>query len=64
VQHTGRPCEELYMNHLFPPQLRLARTKPVDSLIESLTPVQAILDRKAKEQSGGDNDLRGGDDEE
>jgi MFS family permease len=64
VQRTGRPGEELYMNHLFPPQLRLARTKPVDSLIESLTPVQAILDRKAKEQSGGDSDLRGGDDEE
>jgi hypothetical protein len=64
VQRTGRPGEELYMNHLFPPQLRLAKTKPVDSLIEGLAPMQAILDRKAKEQSGGDNDSRGGDDEE
>jgi hypothetical protein len=64
VQRTGRPGEELYMNHLFPPQLRLAKAKPVESLVESLTPMQAILDRKAKEQSGGDNDVRGGDDED
>jgi hypothetical protein len=64
VQRTGRPGEELYMNHLFPPQLRLAKAKPVDSLIDGLTPMQAILDGKAKEQSGGDNDTRGGDDEE
>ena len=64
VQRTGRPGEELYMNHLFPPQLRLAKAKPVESLVESLTPMQAILDRKAKEQSGGDKDVRGGDDEE
>ena len=52
------------MNHLFPPQLRLVKAKPVDSLIDGLAPMQAILDRKAKEQSGGDNDVRGGDDEE
>jgi len=64
VQRTGRPGEELYMNHLFPPQLRLAKAKPVDSLVDGLAPMQAILDRKAKEQSGGDNDARGSDDEE
>jgi hypothetical protein len=64
VQRTGRPGEELYMNHLFPPQLRLVKAKPVDTLIDSLTPMQAILDRKAKDQSGGDNDAREGDDEE
>ena len=64
VQRARRPGEELYMNHLFPPQLRLAKAKPVDSLVESLTPLQAILDRKAKEQSGVDSDPRGGDDEE
>jgi hypothetical protein len=63
VQRTGRPGEELYMNHLFPPQLRLAKAKPVDSLIDSLTPIQAILDGKAKESSGGDNDTRGDDEE-
>jgi hypothetical protein len=63
VQRTGRPGEELYMNHLFPPALRLAKAKPVDSLIDSLTPIQAILDGKAKESSGGDNDTRGDDEE-
>jgi hypothetical protein len=64
VQRTGRPGEELYMNHLFPPQLRLAKAKTVDGFIAGLTPMQAILDRKAKEQTGGDGDVRGGDDEE
>ena len=64
VQRTGRPGEELYMNHLFPPQLRLAKAKPVDSLIDGLAPMQGILDRKARERSGGDDDSRGGDDEE
>ena len=65
VQRTGRPGEELYMNHLFPPQLRVARTKPVDRFVEGLAPMQAILDRKAKDQSGGEIDPRnGGDDDE
>ena len=64
VQRTGRPGEELYMNHLFPPQLRLARPKPVDRFVDGLAPMQAILDRKAKEQSGSDSDAHGGDDDE
>jgi FHA domain-containing protein len=65
VQRTGRPGEELYMNHLFPPQLRVARPKPVDTFISELAPMQAILDRKAKEQAGADtSDTRGGDDDE
>ena len=61
-QRTGRPGEELYMNHLFVPQLRLARPVPVESFIDKLAPMQAILDQKAKEQ-GGDSGL-GDDDEE
>jgi hypothetical protein len=64
VQRTGRPGEELYMNHLFVPQLRVAKPKPVDDFIQGLAPMQAILDRKAKEQTGGEGDVRGGDDEE
>jgi hypothetical protein len=65
VQRTGRPGEELYMNHLFPPQLRVARPKPVDGFVEGLAPMQAVLDRKAKEQFGSEIDSRsGGDDEE
>jgi MFS family permease len=63
VQRTGRPGEELYMNHLFPPQLRVARPVPVDSFIDKLAPMQAILDKKAKEQSGTD-DARGDDDDD
>ena len=51
VQRTDRLGEELYMNHLFPPQLRLAKPKQVDDFIEGLAPMQAILDRKAKEQT-------------
>ncbi len=63
VQRTGRPGEELYMNHLFAPQLRLARPVPVASFIDRLAPMQAILDKKAKEQTGTD-EARGGDDDE
>lgn len=64
VQRTGRLGEELYMNHLFPPQLRLAKPKSVDRFVGGLAPMQAILDKQAKEQSGGDGDTRGGDDED
>ena len=62
-QRTGRPGEELYMNHLFAPQLRLARPVPVAGFIDNLAPMQAILDRKAKEQGGAD-DGSGEDDDE
>ena len=58
VQRTGRPGDEPYMNHLFPPQLRAAKTVPVDRFIDQLAPIQAILDRKAREQTGTDNDGR------
>ena len=62
-QRTGRPGEELYMNHLFAPQLRLARPVAVPGFIDNLAPMQAILDRKAKEQGGAD-DGSGEDDDE
>ena len=64
VQRTGRPGEELYMNHLFPPQLRAARPVPVDRFVAGMAPLQAILDRKAREQSGGDGDSRTGHDDD
>ncbi|MGZ5132513.1 MAG: FHA domain-containing protein [Caldimonas sp.] len=64
VQRTGRLGEELYMNHLFPPQLRVARPVPVDRFVEGLAPMQAILDKKAREQSGSDGDSRGSSDDE
>jgi len=58
VQRTGRPGEELYMNHLFPPQLRAARPVPVDQFVNGLAPMQAILDRKAKERTGANADVK------
>lgn len=65
VQRTGRPGEELYMNHLFTPQLRAARLVPVDRFVARLAPMQAILDKKAKEQSGAEGEpAHGSDDEE
>jgi hypothetical protein len=66
VQRTGRPGEELYMNHLFPPQLRLAKPTTVDHFVGGLPPMQAILDKKAKEHNGtgNDDDAGGGDDDE
>ena len=65
VQRTGRLGEELYMNHLFPPQLRAAKPVSVDRFIDGLAPAQAILDRKAREPGRGDNDgHEGGDDED
>ena len=58
VQRTGRPGEEAYMNHLFPPQLRAARAVSVDRFIAQLAPMQAVLDKKAREQTGTDSDSR------
>ncbi|MBV9889368.1 MAG: FHA domain-containing protein [Rhizobacter sp.] len=64
VQRSGRFGEELYMNHLFPPQLRIARPKSVDRFVGGLAPMQAILDKQAKERGGGEGeDARGDDDE-
>ncbi|HZE90269.1 MAG TPA: hypothetical protein VE029_00960, partial [Rhizobacter sp.] len=48
VQNTDRVGSELYMNHLFPPALRLA--KPVDTatFMQRLLPLKATLDDQAK----------------
>jgi len=64
VQRTGRVGDELYMNHLFPPQLRVAKPKSVDPFVAGLAPMQAILDKKAREENSGEGDARGGDDDE
>lgn len=64
VQRSGRPGDDLYMNHLFAPQLRVARAVPVNGFVDSLAPMQAILDRQAKEQAGTDSDSRTGEDDE
>ena len=61
VQRTGRAGEELYMNHLFPPPVRLASPVPVERLIGKMAPLQAVLDQQAREPSGSD-EARGDDD--
>ncbi len=62
VQRTDLYGEELYMNHLFPPALRLARPMPADAFVDGLTPLKAVLDMKAKEPGRGD-DGGGGEEE-
>jgi len=56
-QRTDQLGEELYMNHLFPPALRIARPVPAERLVDSLTSLKATLDKKAKDAaaSGADD---------
>lgn len=56
LQRTGRAGEELYMSHLFPPALRLAKPQPVDRFVQGLAPLQAELDRDARRKPDGDDD--------
>lgn len=61
VQRTDRLGAELYMSHLFPPALRVARPVPSDRFIQGLAELQPVLDKKAKEAplgggSGGSDD--------
>ena len=70
LQRTDRLGEELYMSHLFPPALRLARPVPVDTFVNGMAPLQERIDRKAKEPPRGETGLPGlggsnrGDDDE
>ena len=54
VQRTSRVGDELYMSHLFPPSLRIARPLATERFIEGLGPLHALLDKKAKEPAGAD----------
>ena len=63
VQRSGQFGEELYMNHLFPPALRLARPAAADAFIDALGPLKATLDKKAKDTKP-DDDAAGGDSED
>jgi hypothetical protein len=53
-QRSDRFGQELYMSHLFPPALRLARPVPVSTFVDSLGSLKAALDRKAGELGRGD----------
>jgi hypothetical protein len=63
-QRNERLGAELYMSHLFPPVLRLVRPVAADRFIDGLTPLQAVLDKHAKEPPRGDGGLGGSDVEE
>ena len=54
VQRSDQFGDELYMSHLFPPALRLAKPVPTDAFVDGLAPLQATLDKKAKEPARGD----------
>ncbi len=55
LQRTDRLGEELYMSHLFPPALLLARPVPLDAFVQGIAPLQSVLDKKAKEPPHGDS---------
>ena len=63
VQRSDQLGDELYMNHLYPPALRLARPVTADAFVDGLAPLKATLDKKAKDTSRSD-DAGGGESEE
>ena len=54
LQRGDQFGEELYMSHLFPPALRLARPVTTDKFTADLATLQAVLDKKAKEPGRGE----------
>lgn len=62
-QNRDQFGDELYMSHLFPPALRLARTTDTASFVKGLEPLQRSLDEKAKKRDAG-RDVGGPGDED
>ncbi len=60
-QRSDRYGDELYMSHLFPPALRVAKPVSTDQFMSGVAALQARLDKKAKEPTSGDE---GGSDDE
>ena len=54
VQRSDLLGDELYMNHLFPPAVRLAQPVASDAFVSGLAPLKAALDKKAKEPGRSD----------
>lgn len=54
VQRSDQLGEELYMNHLFPPALRIAKPISSDAFVDGLATLKATLDKKAREPARGD----------
>ena len=55
VQRTDMYGDELYMSHIFPPALRLAKPVAADRFVDGLTALRPVLDKKAKEPGRGDS---------
>jgi hypothetical protein len=60
-QRSERLGEALYMSHLFPPALRVAKAVNTDTFMNGVAALQSGLDKKAKDKSSGESG--GGDDE-
>jgi FHA domain len=64
LQRNDRLGDELYMSHLFPPDLRLVPAQALDGYLEGVAALQGGLEDKAKQVSGGDTgETKNGDDE-
>lgn len=55
-QRSGELGEELYMNHLFPPALQLARPVETTRFVDEMKSLKPALDAKAKKRESGDDD--------
>jgi len=62
-QNADRLGSELYMSHLFPPALRIARPVDTPTFMKGVADLQATLDAKAKrKEDAGDDEGEGGGD--
>jgi hypothetical protein len=62
-QNRDRYADELYMTHLFPPALRLARPVDPEAFVQALQPLQARLDEKARQRDAGADSFDADDEE-
>lgn len=53
-QRSDRFGAELYMSHLFPPALRIARPVETERFVDGLTRLKPVLDKRAKEPPRGE----------
>lgn len=56
-QRSGQVGEELYMNHLFPPALQLARPVEATRFVDEMKSLKPALDARAKKRESGDDDV-------
>jgi hypothetical protein len=54
-QNRDQLGEELYMSHLFPPALRVAKPQDTATFVKGLSSLKATLDDKARKRDSGDD---------